>query len=637
MIKRLYEYLCNKQVFQVSKNELLENGFTDEELQKLKKDKVIYYDDNNISIRRNYPYYIYKSCDKKEGKRIKLYDYIFKNGKKEFTKEELLQNNFNEEDIKIFIDMSVIKLNENGYRLNSVRDYLTYNLSIIPIENTEKITYLLEGYDSLLMNLFFNFASKNDYYDAIKVFKQMSKSTCEEDIANNNLLIYVLANCTEELYEFYDYCQDFKLQDLLSNRKSDSLFYSKKIRKSIYEKDFDDAIQKLKDSDNYQFIDMLRRAKLNKKNKLSKLYEWIKNEDYDRTMNFFKNEEKKYNLNNYEKTIYYLVLEIRRMILSKRIPEIKEKNGDTIMSYVYSNDFRKARSMCTWDNLITYLLDKAIEQLEILEEKQKKAQSNGVKKNKNIDVILNIIKYGDFEFAKKIYDLYNYIPRRKYKNLIDDLASFKKVDPELFEYMCKCYNIKDEEEIKWCLDQIWNTVPEISDESFRILESHIDTENFEPKELLSSLHENMKYKKDVILLPPMEKEQMLEIKALLKKRDNFSGIKLKYEDKYALALLVTVRHSSSLRNINENSKRQFNDGEYNGCIDTTRLLLDYNKKNPSYHLRLAKSYKNIGDIDNAIKHFTIAYGLTENKNILGTLQSIKEKEKNKVLKYSEND
>lgn len=635
MIKRIYEYFYQKNTPFISKEELLNNGFTEDELKKLKQDGVIGYEDN-FYIKRGLPFEIYKKCHDSEDNRGKLYDYIKERQTSEIIKEELLKNNFTDEDINKLLKNSIIKSENNKYKILSLNDFLIYYLAITPIDDIEKQEFLFNNYDTSLMRNFLFFASRGDYYDSIKIFREMFKSLDEEDISNNNLLIYILANCTDELYEFYDYCYDLKVDGVLTDNDRNNLLCSNEIRKNIFNRKFKKALRKLSGYKNRGFIKFLESAQEIKKQNSSDLHEWVTNEEYDKVISYFKKLEKKFQLTRYQKKIYYLSMQIRKMILSKKIPEIKQRYKDDFNSYIYSNDFKKAYEMRQNNDLVEFLLKQALEQMKILEEKQSKEEKEKIK-TKNIDLILNLVKYGDIEFAQKMYDLYDYIPIRVFKNLINDLNNFKNVDRELFEYMCKSYNEKNKEEINWCLDQIWNSIPEISDESLHVLENHIKTKEIDSNELIKIIHNTIGEKKDVILLPPMKDEIALEIKEICKNYNNFSNVRINYNDKKMVGLLHTTKHKYSFGYIFKNLDSQYNDGEYTTCLDTARILLDFYQENQDFYILMAKCSYKLGDKESAIKYFTIANGLSEELDYSDIINKIKKDEKDVVLEYSKND
>lgn len=635
MIKRIYEYFYKKNTPFISKEELLNNGFTEDELKKLKQDSVIGYEDN-FYIKRGLPFRIYRKCHDSEDNRGKLYDYIYESQTSEIIKEELLKNNFTEEDINKLLKNNIVKYENNKYKILSLNDFLIYYLAITLIDDIEKQEYLFNNYDVSLIRNFLFFASRGDYYDSIKIFREMFKSMDEEDISNNNLLIYILANCTDELYEFYDYCYDLKVGGILNDVNYKNSFCSNEIRKNIFDRNFKEALRKLNGYKNRDFIKFLERAQKIKKQNSSNLHEWVTNEEYDKIISYFKKLEKKLRLTDNQKKIYYLSMQIRKMILSKKIPEIKKRYKDDFNSYIYSNDFKKAYEMCQNNILVEFLLKQAVDQMKILEEKQSKEEIEKIK-TKNIDLILNLVKYGDIEFAQKMYDLYDYIPIRVFKNLINDLNNFKNVDRELFEYMCKSYNEKNKEEINWCLDQIWNSIPEISDESLSVLENHIKTKEIDSNELIKIIHNTIGEKKDVILLPPMKDEIALEIKEICKNYNNFSSVRINYNDKMMIGLLHTVKHSDSLIYLLDNSNRQYNDGEYAMCFDTRRVLLDFDRENSKNYNFMGKCSYKLGDKEGAIKYFTIANGLSEELDYSDVINKIKKDEKDVVLEYSKND
>ena len=135
----------------------------------------------------------------------------------------------------------------------------------------------------------------------------------------------------------------------------------------------------------------------------------------------------------------------------------------------------------------------------------------------------------------------------------------------------------------------------------------------------------------------MKDEIALEIKEICKNYNNFSSVRINYNDKMMIGLLHTVKHSDSLIYLLDNSNRQYNDGEYAMCFDTRRVLLDFDRENPKNYNFMGKCSYKLGDKEGAIKYFTIANGLSEELDYSDVINKIKKDEKDVVLEYSKND
>lgn len=634
MIKKLYDYVLNREEGVLTQEELLEHGFKQEEISELKSQKVITGKDS-LTLNRH-PFHVYSRVKNNDDKRSIIIDYIYNNHVFDFTKGQLLEMGYNDEDIKKLCGNNIIRLKNDKYVFVASKFLTEYSIVLTSINEQEKLDFLFNKYNLKLGSYFLTFVHFYDYIDAIKIFREMNKTTDDMFISNNNFFMYLLANITDDLYEFTGYCKDFNKHSIMTDYSNDSsALYSNKVRDLVFHNKFEEAGKIAKKFGKLYVVDMIYKAANTNKNNLSNLYNWACEHEYDKIITYLNNRAKKISLSKYENAVAHTANEIRKMLLSSKIPEVTNYDSNDYFSLVFGNDFKTADEMRNSDNVLSILVEQAaeeIERLEISNQKKEKEQ----RKTKDLNVLLNLIKYGDIEVAKKIEDLYSYIPISKYRKFINELNDFKNVDKELFEYLCRVYNENNLEEINWCLDEIWNTVPEMSDESFYILEDHTKYNEFDPDELLKVFSKILVKTKDVILLPPMEEEKVLKIKEKVHSH-NLDKKLIERDGKNILVLFYSELHNNNLKGLYDASIATYCHEEYRECINISRLIIDYNKDHYLPYANIAKCNYFLGNMDEAVKFQTITDSLCDKYRDDEIMQKIRNGEKNRKLVNKKED
>lgn len=635
MIRKIYNYFYSKNTFDMEKQDLLENGFTLEDLEKLRAQGIIRYNQDVVNLNKIASSFIFSDVYKDEGKKIILYDYLYDTNKKVFTKEELLNIGYTEDEINNLYARSIIKNDENGdYMLRANTDFCTYSIIITPIDEQKKLDDLLFDYDfysSYKINkMFSRFVVGNDYSNVVKMLRIIvMNSTDDFSISNNNMLIYLLCNITDNLYEFTDYCRDFSFYSIKSEKDLESPYYSDKIRGLIYDRKFSVALKELKDYSNPVFKSLISRAQNKKSNDMKKLHEYIDCEEWDKILNYYNNQARRFKLLKYEELIIHIVKEIRKMEMTNKLPKVGKPSDDSFSSKIYSNDFRNVGDMS--ENMLGTLVKAAIRKMDIIEGKIEE-QEEGI----NINKIFDLIKSDNYD-AYSLSEEFENVSHYDYTIIIDELFELKNIDMELFEYLCKVVRENNIEEINWCLDEIWKDITEVSENTIHFLEDNI-FEKEEIREDIETTYNRIKESEDVEILSPGSIEDAIKIYEEAKKYDNLIVFLVENDDKKKLVMFYNfLEFAIDEVNVYSEALTKYINKEYKECIDVLRFLICNSPQNDNYYEMIGKCYYYLGDDEQSIKYFTIANCLTDKIDYTELIDRIKSKEKGIDFTYTSNN
>ncbi len=286
---------------------------------------------------------------------------------RELTTKELNNYGFNSKDLKALIDdRTLVRIKRGIYTLGSVDKLFRYGKKLIRQKENDKANFCFSkcfqidsSHRATCFQLFLINIQKKDYEEAFKYFKILYHSDNDEFInKNNHFYLYLLSMITELPENYRNYAkylnyEDFKIDDV----SDDDL--QNKIRFSSYRQKFFSALKQLNDLTNQKGSSntslVLIRYLINQAidvqvENRDKVLNFIKQKEYEKVREFYKELSNKRNLSIIDEYILTLTNDLLDITASKKIPVKKIFSTNNLYEAIKGNNYELALKLVLDNN-----------------------------------------------------------------------------------------------------------------------------------------------------------------------------------------------------------------------------------------------------------------------------------------------
>lgn len=276
----------------------------------------------------------------------------------ELTDKKLREYGFADGEIRTLVDDGVIELKDNGkYKLICIDNFRMYGVKLLKENQSraaqicfEKCYELAPNDINVCLQALLSAIKRKDYASAFKIFANLEKISPEENIANNNLYLYLLSFIT-------DFPEEYVLK--LKNLQSDDLLLpgvkgngaENKVRKAILRSKFVFAHQKLiymisnqKDySVEYALIKVLLDQTICLEREFkSDILNSVKTKEYSKVIGILKDRQQRRNLSIFEKYVLLITEAIVNLQNTRTVPIKTVYTTDDFYQALVGNNFKLA-------------------------------------------------------------------------------------------------------------------------------------------------------------------------------------------------------------------------------------------------------------------------------------------------------
>ena len=369
---------------------------------------------------------------------------------KELTTKDLSSFGFNSKDLNTLIEQGIlIRVKRGIYALSSVDKLFYYGKKLIAQKEYDKASLCFlkcfqidPSHIATCFQLFLRYIQKKDYKEAFKYFQILYDNNEDETLnSDNNFYLYLLNMITEVPENYRQYARYLKYQDLKINENDN--FLQNKIRLSSYRQKFFSALKQLNDLTKPKgntpstvlikfLLNQAIDVQIENRNKISNL---IKQEEYEKVVEFYETLSNKHNLSMIDEYTFILVKELLELTSSQNIPikkifstnnlfeAIRGKNYELALNLVIENN--EKMNIDNENNSIYLILRKIVNLCEEIKDKS-------LNKEVQEEVVVN--KEEDYQVD--FVDVIKYLLNNDIDNSIETLKKYlASIEKSEFEFL----------------------------------------------------------------------------------------------------------------------------------------------------------------------------------------------------------